>query len=1097
MGNKNISFKYNQLRSFYLACAVVSISLLLPVGHSAAFAADQEAIAQAASGLKMREIGPALMGGRIADITVHPVNKNTWYVASASGGVWKTVNAGVTWTPVFDQQGSYSIGAVSIDPVNPNTVWVGTGENVSGRHVGWGDGVYKSTDAGKTWTNMGLKKSEHIGNILIDPRDSNTIYVAAEGPLWSAGGERGLYKSSDGGVTWQLVLEIDENTGVTDIEFNPANADVIYAAAYERRRHVWGFMAGGPNGGIYKSSDGGANWKKLSTGLPEGDVGKIGLAVTPANPDLVYATIEADEENKGFYRSADQGESWSKENSYISGGTGPHYYQELTASPQTPDLVFQMDVFMRVTRDGGKNFQILGNGREKHSDNHAFWVDPQDDLHVLAGSDAGLYESFDQGLTWRHFPNLPVSQFYKLALDNSEPFYNILGGTQDLGTLFGPSRTMLVDGVRNQDWYVPLGADGYGVAFDPADANISYMEYQNGYLFRHYRDSNEVVHIQPQPAPGDAPERWGWDTPIIISPHDPSRIYVGSQRLWRSDDRGDSWQAVSGDLTTNQNRYELGFRGRVWSVDDLHDNGAMSKYSTISAISESPVSAGTLYTGSDDGLIHSSVDGGANWQRARALPDVPERAFINDVEASLFDADTVFAIADAHKVGDYSPYVFVSTNHGRAWQSISGDLPDGTIAWAIQQDHVNRNLLFLGTEYGVYFTVNGGENWHKLAGPPTIAFRDIKLHRRDNDLVGATFGRGFYVLDDYSALRQMAGAGFGKETTLFPVRDAWWYVPSEPGQAAGLPTLGSDSFRAPNPEFGASLSYYLHEKFETGKDVRRAKEASLREKGEDIPFPGWDQLVSESLEAAPRVTILVSDSDNNPVRWLTAANEKGTHRVSWDLRLPAPDAIDLSTPEFVPPWGGSAPGPLVAPGVFSAQLFALAGEEILPLGEAQRFNVKPVRAAPDGIDYAEVARYQQATAELSRQIAHAREELGRTRDLLRHMKAAAVEAPRAEASLFVRLDVFDAQLSKLETRLSGDPVRGRLNETASPSIGARAYNAGNTRQTTKAPTKTQQTDFEIAKADFAAFSAELEALLAGELVQLEADLSAAGAPSWR
>ena len=1080
-----------------IAFTVMLTVSMVVINLQIAMAADQETIAEAAGGLTMRSIGPALMGGRIADIAIHPDKSSTWYVASGSGGVWKTINAGITWTPIFDSQPSYSIGDVTIDPNNPDVVWVGTGENVSGRHVGWGDGVYKSTDAGKSWTNMGLEKSEHIGKIMIDPRDSNVVYVAAEGPLWAAGGDRGLYKSTDGGANWKRVLEIDENTGVTDFEFNPANPDVIYAAAYERRRHVWGLMAGGPNGGIYKSSDAGATWQKKKAGLPKGDVGKIGLAVTAADPGLVYATIEADDENKGFYRSADQGESWSKKNPYVSGGTGPHYYMELTASPQTADLVYQMDVFMRVTRDGGAHFDVLGTGREKHSDNHALWVDPQDDFHLLAGTDAGLYESFDQGSTWRHFPNLPISQFYKVAVDNALPFYNVMVGAQDLGTLLGPSRTMITEGVRNQDWYVPLGADGYGVAFDPVDNNIGYMEFQQGYMFRHHRDSNELMHIQPQPAPGDAPERWNWDTPIFISPHDPSRVYVGSQRVWRSDNRGDSWQAVSADLTTDQNRYELEYRGRVWSVDDLHDNGAMSKYSTITSITESPLTEGVLYAGSDDGLIHVTTDAGASWQRAHPLPGLPELVFINDLEASLHDADTVFAIADAHKLGDFSPHVFVSVNQGRNWRSISGDLPDGIIIWAIQQDHEDKNLLFLGAENGVYFSVNGGGNWHKVAGAPTVAFRDIKLQRRDNDLVGATFGRGVYVLDDYSALRTMAVNGFGKAATMFPVRDAWWYVPSAPSQAVGMPTLGSDSFATPNPEFGAGLTYYLNKDFETSKDVRQTHEKTLRKEGNNIPFPGWDRLSAESLETAPRVLILVSDSQNKPVRWIEASSKKGTHRASWDLRLPAPDAIDLTTPGFVPPWAGSPQGPLAAPGMYSAQLVALSGGQVSPLGEAQSFSVKPVRAAPAGTDYAEVAAYQQKTSALRRDIAHASEELKRTQDLLKHMHAAAVRAPQAEPSLFTRLDAFGVELSKLDTRLSGDNVRGRLNESSAPSIGARAYNAANTWDTTQAATATQKADFEIAQREFAVLAAELEALLANQLVQLEADLTAAGAPSWR
>jgi photosystem II stability/assembly factor-like uncharacterized protein len=1078
-------------------CSVIIATAFLTIACHPLDASDPEAITEAAKGLQLRSIGPALMGGRIADIAVHPEQSNTWYVAVGSGGVWKTVNAGVTWEPVFDTQDSYSIGDVSIDPNDPDVIWVGTGENVSGRHVAWGDGVYKSVDAGKSWARAGLEQSEHIGKILVDPRNSRVVYVAAEGPLWSAGGDRGVYKTTDGGDSWQRILEIDENTGVTDIEFHPSNPDIVYAAAYQRRRHVWGFMAGGPNGGIYKSNDAGANWKKLSKGLPEGDVGKIGLAVTAANPGLVYATIEANEEEKGFYRSTDQGESWNQQNSYISGGTGPHYYQELTASQQTEDLVFQMDVFLHVTRDGGENIAVLGTGREKHSDNHALWIDPENDRHLLAGSDAGLYESFDQGVSWRHFPNLPISQFYKLAVDNSEPFYNILGGAQDLGTLFGPSRTMHTEGVRNQDWYVPLGADGYHVAFDPTDQNVSYMEFQQGYMFRHHRDSNELVHIQPQPAPGEAPERWNWDTPILISPHDPSRLYVGSQRVWRSDDKGDSWNAVSSDLTTNQNRYELKFDERVWSVDDLHDNGAMSKYATLTALSESPVSEGELYTGSDDGLIHATTDGGLNWTRAGSLPGVPALSFINDIEASQFDSGTVFAVADAHKVGDYSPYVFVSTDSGDNWRSIAGDLPDGSIAWAIQQDHENRDLLFLGTEHGVYFSLNAGDNWHKLAGAPTIAFRDIKLQRRDSDLVGATFGRGFYILDDYSALRSMAQADFGNSAELFPVRDAWWYIPSEPSQAAGMPTLGSDSFASPNPDFGAVFTYFLDKSFQSSQEVRKESEADLREEGKDIPFPGWDRLNAESLEPEPRIMILVSDENEEPVRWIEAKNEEGTHRVSWDLRYAAPQPINLDPPAFRPPWAGDPQGPLVAPGAYSASLYAFANGNVTQLGDTQSFDVKPVRSVIGDGDYAEIALYQQETAGLLRDIMRAGTELDDAQELLSKMKAAAVAAPRADAALFLRLDSMGARLTQHYIRLSGGTAESRMNESTSPSISDRAYNAANTWQTTQAATATQRADFELAKTDFADLAAELDALLNDELSRLKSDLAEAGAPGWQ
>jgi photosystem II stability/assembly factor-like uncharacterized protein len=445
---------------------------------------QQAAIAKAVEGLKLRGIGPAFMGGRITDIAVHPTQRRTWYIAAGSGGVWKTTNAGTTWTAIFADQPSYSIGCITLDPTNPAIVWVGTGENVSGRHVGWGDGVYRSRDGGHSWQRMGLENSQHIGRILVDPRDGNVVFVAATGPLWSAGGERGLYKSSDGGASWSLVLGIDEHTGVTDIAFDPTNPNTIYAAAHQRRRHIWSLL-NGPGSGLYKSTDGGTTWRRLSTGLPKGDMGKIGLAVTPAAPDIVYATIEANAEEKGFYRSLDKGEQWEKRSDYISGGTGPHYYQIIAASPHNADLVYQMDVFLHITRDGGKTFQRAETGTNKHSDNHVLWIDPTDRAHQLVGCDGGLYESFDEGTTWRHFPNLPLSQFYRVAVDNAEPFYNILGGAQDLGTHYGPSRTLNTEGVRNQDWWVPLGADGYHVAFDPTDPAIGYMEWQIGNIYRY------------------------------------------------------------------------------------------------------------------------------------------------------------------------------------------------------------------------------------------------------------------------------------------------------------------------------------------------------------------------------------------------------------------------------------------------------------------------------------------------------------------------------------------------------------------------------------------------------------------------------------
>ena len=1052
--------------------------------------------AETLSGLELRAVGPALMGGRIADIAVSPRDPSTWYLAVGSGNVWKTENSGITWQPIFDDQPSYSIGSVTLDPANPDVVWVGTGENVSGRHVGWGDGVYKSLDGGQTWKQMGLAESQHIGKILVDPRDGNVVFVAAEGPLWSSAGDRGLYKTTDGGQTWNRVLAIDDDTGVTDLEIDPRDPDVMYAATYQRRRTVWSLLSG-PGSGIHRSTDGGESWQELEKGLPSGDMGKIGLAVSPVDPDVVYATIEASDEEKGFYRSLDRGASWEKRNEYISNGTGPHYYQEIEASPQDVDTVYQMDVFIHVTRDGGSSFEVLGTGREKHSDNHALYIDPEDPDHLLVGTDASLYETFDEGTTWRQFPNLPVSQFYKLALDNAEPFYNILGGAQDLGTLLGPSRTTNTEGIRNQDWYVPLGADGYSCAVDPEEPDLMYMEIQVGNLKRYDRRSHEILDIQPMPAPGDPPERWNWDAPLIISPHDNHRLYFGSQRLWRSDDQGNSWVAVSGDLTRDRNRYEIEMLGRVRSIDALYGNTAMSWYGTLTAITESPIVEGLLYVGTDDGLIQVSEDGGNNWRSVPSLPGIPELSFLNNIEASLHDPDTVYAVVDAHKSGDFRPLIFKSTDRGRTWSSISGDLPAGGIVWGIEQDHVDPDLLFAGTEFGLFFTPDHGVRWVELSGGvPTIAFRDIEIQRRENDLVGATFGRGFYVLDDYSALRDIAAGALEQNAALFPVRDAWWYVPLEPGQARGIPSLGSSEFVAPNPPFGAMITYYLEDAPKTAKATRQEQEKALDESGENVPFPGWETLREEALEQEPKVLLTILDSSGNAVRRIEGPAEAGIHRLSWDLRLPPPNPIDLEDPGFRPPWAGDPQGPLMPPGRYRVEMAMLTSAGVEPLGQAQEFEVEAMaNSLLPAPDYVEVAAFKKSTGELIRQALGAARELGRAQDRLPYMRKALLETPQAAADLFGQLDSFAAELAGIRLRLRGDEIRGLWEEPSVPSILGRAFKvSGGHWDTRQAPTSTQRQSLEVAQTEFIEIKSELAKALQETLPDLEAQLEAAGAP---
>ena len=571
---------------------------------------------------------------------------------------------------------------------------------------------------------------------------------------------------------------------------------------------------------------------------------------------------------------------------------------------------------------------------------------------------------------------------------------------------------------------------------------------------------------------------------------------MGSQRLWCSEDKGDSWTAVSPDLTRNQNRYELPFMGRVWGVDDLYDTGAMSQYATISHLCESPLVARLLYVGTDDGLIQVSEDGGATWRQAAELPDVPEMSIINNVKASWHEADTVYAIANAHQIGDFSPYLFVSHDRGHSWQSAMGDLPENHLIWAIEQDHVKADLLFIATEFGLYFTVNSGENWHKLSGnAPTISFRDLKLQRRDGDLVGASFGRGFYVLDDYAPLRYMSEALLAEEGHLFPVRDAWWYVPYQPMQSPGQSTLGSTSFKVANPDFGATFTYYLREDVLTAQKTRQKAEKKLREAGENVPFPGWETLRQEATEGKPHVLLLVRDADGRPLRWLEGATKAGLQRTSWDLRLPLPNPIDLVAPEFDPPWMQPPKGPLVAPGQYSVELWLVTDEGIGPLSDQQSFTVKALPTAPSGTDFDEATGFQQETADLLRQVAGAGKEIERTQYRLRHLAAAVLATPRADTSLFARVTALETTLAGLRLRLMNDEVRGKLNEPSAPSIQQRLQRTflgvSGTRQM---PTLTQRRSVEIAQTDFTVLRQELAMLIEQDLDQLETELEAAGAP---
>lgn len=992
-------------------------------------------------GLKMRNIGPALMAGRIADIAIHPTNDNVWYVAVGSGGVWKTENSGITWKTIFDDQSCYSTGCITIDPSNSNVIWLGTGENVGGRHVGFGDGVYRSDDGGSTWKNMGLIQSEHISRIIVHPDNSDVIWVAAQGPLWSKGGERGLYKSIDGGKSWKQVLGNNEWTGVTEVVIDPTDPQVLYAATWDRHRTIAAYMGGGPGSGLHKSEDGGESWKKLTSGLPKSNLGKTGLAISPHKPNVLYAAIEQDLRKGGVYKSTDYGATWTKQSDAISGGTGPHYYQELYACPHNFDRIYLMDVRIQVSDNGGKNFRKLTE-KHKHSDNHSITFRKDGPNYLLVGTDGGIYESYDLGANWRFIENMPITQFYKLAVDDTEPFYNVYGGTQDNSTEGGPVRTDNVQGIQNADWKVVLDWDGHQPATEPGNPNIVYGQRQEGTLARIDMATGEVVDIQPQPGEDEDYERYNWDAPILVSPHSPTRIYFASQRLWKSDNRGDDWTAISGDLTKNQNRFNLPIMGKQQSIDNAWDVLAMSNYNTITSIAESPLQQDLLYIGTDDGHVQISSNGGESWRKLSvgSLSGVPETAYVNNIMADMHDANTAYIALDNHKYGDYKPYLFKTTDKGATWKSIVSNLPSRNLVWRLVQDHVDPNLLFIGTEYGVYFSVNGGGRWTELSGGmPTIPTRDLTIQRRENDLVCATFGRSFYVLDDISPLRNLNDSVLSAEATLFPLRDTWWYVPrSDLGFYGSRGDQGAGHFVADNPPFGAVFTYYVKEGMESSKDIRKKEEKKQAKQNQSVEFPGWETLLDEKNESKNGMVLTIHNDQGEVVRRIDAPGKKGFHRVSWDLRYPVPNAVKMKA-DPPPQWGGPPTGLMAAPGTYTVTLSKRIMGEMTDIGESQTFEVKQLhKGSLPGASMKEVSAFWRGYEDAVRSSSALNIAMANTLKKVSRMNHA-LSNSKATSALDQRLHKVKLQVTNLSNQLSGNAVKLQVGEKTKPTIGDRLF----------------------------------------------------------
>ena len=1044
--------------------------------------------------LELRHIGPAITSGRISDFAFHPERKHEYFAAVASGNLWKTANNGITWTPVFDNEASYAIGVVTLDPNDPLVVWVGTGENNAQRSVAYGDGVYKSVDGGQSWTNMGLEDSGHISQIWVDPDDSDVVLVAAQGPLWSPGGDRGLYKTTDGGRTWNAILTVDENTGVNEFVVDPRDHDTIVASTYQRRRHVWVLINGGPGSGIHKTTDGGETWEEIEAGLPEDDhMGRIGLAGAPSNPDMIYAIIEASDDEKGVYRSTDFGATWTKQSDYMA--TSPQYYNELIVDPKDPERVYSMDTFTHVTEDGGKTWTKLSLDW-RHVDDHALWIDPDNTSHLIIGGDGGIYESYDRGNTWRHIRNLSITQFYRIQPDEDEPFYNVCGGTQDNNSLCAPSRTTVIHGITNSDWTMILSGDGYKPQMDPEDPNIIYTQYQYGGLARYDRRTQERVPITPHPASGEKQYKWNWNTPLLISPHDNERIYYAAEKLFQSDDRGNTWRVISPDLTRQLDRNQLEVMDRVWSVDTIAKNDSTSMYGAAIGLSESRLEEGLIYVGTDDGVMSVTEDGGETWRRTESFRGVPDMSLIEDVIASVHDSDVAYAVIDNHKRGDYKPYVLRTDNRGRSWSLISGNLPEWGSAHTIAEDHVDPNLLFVGTEFGLFFTQDGGGTWHQLKGNfPTISVRDLEIQRRETDLVVGTFGRGIYILDDYSPLRTSVADVEGREAQLFPVKDPWLYVEGDLWDGREKGSMGAEFFSAPNPPFGAVFTYHLGEELQTRAKTRRAAELEVEEGGGDTPYPPWSTLRKEDREENPSVLLIVRDSAGNVVRQLKGETKAGLHRSAWNLRWPATEPVVLEPPEFVPYWESPPRGPLVVPGEYSVTLAKRQDGQLVQLGGPERFTVKPLMLSPETSDDPESVRaFQRKAGELYRAVQGAVAHSAELNDRIAHLKTAIRDTPDATEADEQTLREIEAQLADIGVALEGDKSVSARNEPVVWSISQRAGIVYQQLLDTRSPVPgLYEESYAIAAKEFETVLRDLQ-VASRDLSALEQRLESMGAP---
>jgi photosystem II stability/assembly factor-like uncharacterized protein len=886
--------------------------------------------AELLAGMKARSIGPAAMSGRVAAIDAVEADPDTVYVGAATGGLWKSTDGALSFTPLFDDQPVAAIGAVAIFQPSPEIVWAGTGEGNPRNSTSVGNGIYKSADGGRTWQHLGLDKTERIHRIITHPRDPNTVWVAALGQAWGQNADRGVFKTTDGGKTWTKVLYVNDKTGAADLIIDPSNPNKLFAAMWEYRRWPWFFNSGGPGSGLYVTYDGGASWKRYTEedGMPKGNLGRIGLAIARSSPSIVYALVEA--EKSALLRSDDGGRKWTAVNTEYNVASRPFYYADIRVDPSDPNRVYNVASLISLSTDGGKSFKTLVPFAKVHPDYHALWIDPHDATHMYSGNDGGVAESKDRGASWRFVATLPLGQYYHVAVDNEVP-YNVYGGMQDNGSWKGPNTTWETGGIRNWDWQEVGFGDGFGTLPVLTDPMVGYAMSQEGYIVRWNLHTGERKDIRPAPPAGDAKElRFNWNAAIAADPFDPNGVYFGSQYVHKSTNRGDSWTTISPDLTTNRKEWQN--QDRTGGITP--DVTAAENFTTIIALAPSPVERGTIWAGTDDGRVHVTRDGGANWTSVEAnLKGVPANTWVPEIKASRHAAGTAFIVFDNHRRSDWTPYVYRTTDYGKTWTSLATKDLWG-YALSIEQDPVDPDLLFLGTEFGLWTSLDGGKSWMKWKhGFPTVSVQGLKIHPRDHDLVIATHGRAGYVLDDIRPLRSMSKAVLTEPLHLFEVPDAQAYTTR---QKEGSRFLGDAEFRGENEPYGALLTWSLNfpglphpieekERERKQKEREAAQKPIVTEAGApvvDIPKEPEASASAKPAEPPPRdpdkgpeVDIEVADASGTVIRKFKGPAKLGVNRTSWDLHRDAFKRVTVPGEE--PNEFRTRTGPEIVPGTYT------------------------------------------------------------------------------------------------------------------------------------------------------------------------------------